>query len=55
MKCKVICTSVENKKGRFEQGETVTEKNFSKKVLKHWVDIGRLELLSKPKEDDNGG
>ena len=55
MKCKVICTGVENKKKRFEQGDPVTDKDFSKKVLNHWVKIGRLELLSKPKEDDNGG
>ena len=36
MKYKVVCTGVENKKGRHERGEDVTEKNFPKKVLK-WI------------------
>jgi len=55
MKYKIICTGVENKKGRYEQDETVTIKNFPKKVLEHWINIGRLEMTSKSKEDDDGG
>ncbi len=51
MKYKVVCTGVENKKGRHEQGEDVTEKNFPKKVLKWWAEIGRIEPLGKEKED----
>ncbi len=52
MKYKVICTGVENKKGdRFEQGETVSDKDFPAKALKWWAEIGRIEPLKKDKED----
>ncbi len=47
MKYKVLCTGVENKRGRYEQGEIVAEKNFPKKVLKWWDEIGRIEKVDK--------